>query len=166
MNKKIALYPGTFDPITFGHIDIIRRASILFDEVIVAVARNPQKKPLFNCNERKDMITHCTQDIPNTRVDMISGLLVDYALSKNVNTIIRGLRAVSDFEYELQMAMVNRKLQENIVTVFMIPHENFSYLNSSIVKELAMFKGDIDSFVPQYVKTKLMEKLLKNESTG
>ncbi len=164
--SRTALYPGTFDPITNGHIDIIKRASALFDTVIVGVAHNRQKQPLFSVSERMEMIRHCIEDIDNAVVDQFGGLLVDYAVEKNVNAVIRGLRAVSDFEYEMQMALVNRKLNDHLVTVFMMPHENYSYLNSSIVRELANYGGNIDFFVPEYVKHKLLEKLQRNESTG
>jgi pantetheine-phosphate adenylyltransferase len=155
---KIAIYPGTFDPITNGHIDIIRRATVIFDKVIVAVATNPNKSPLFTVEERKDMISTVMQDYPQVEVDNIDGLLVNYALEKKANTVIRGLRAISDFEFELQMALVNRKLSEELITVFMMPHENYSYLNSSIVKEVASFGGSIGCFVPEYVRKKVQAK--------
>ncbi|MBN2411599.1 pantetheine-phosphate adenylyltransferase [candidate division KSB1 bacterium] len=160
-NKKIAIYPGSFDPITNGHIDIIKRASLLFDHVIVAVANNEQKRPLFSENERVEMITESIREIPHTTVDSFKGLLVDYARQNNAIAVIRGLRAVSDFEYELQMALVNRKLDEQLITVFLMPHESYSYLNSSIVKELALLNGNIDCFVPEYVKTRLKNKMRK-----
>ncbi len=159
MAKKIAIYPGSFDPITYGHIDIIKRASILFDEVIVAVARNIGKAPLFSEAERVEMITEAIQDLPTVRVDSFQGLLVDYARSVQAQAVIRGLRAVSDFEYEFQMALVNRKLDEHMITVFLMPHEKYSYLNSSIVKELARFNGEVNSFVPPHVKEKLAQKM-------
>jgi pantetheine-phosphate adenylyltransferase len=156
---KIAIYPGTFDPITNGHIDIIKRAAVIFDKVIVAVAINPQKKPLFSVVERMDMISHVMKDVPHIEIDKIDGLLVDYALEHKAHAIIRGLRAVSDFEFELQMALVNRKLSEDLITVFMMPHESYSYLNSSIVKEVAMFGGNIKCFVPDYVLQQIKKKL-------
>ena len=154
-----AIYPGTFDPITNGHIDIIQRAAVIFDKVIVAVATNPQKRPLFSVAERMDMISHVMKDVPHIEIDKIDGLLVDYALEQKAHAIIRGLRAVSDFEFELQMALVNRKLSEHLITVFMMPHESYSYLNSSIVKELAMFGGNIKCFVPEYVLQQIKKKL-------
>jgi pantetheine-phosphate adenylyltransferase len=159
MTKKIAIYPGSFDPITYGHIDIIKRASTLFDEVIVAVARNIAKTPLFSEEERADMIKQAIRDLPTVRVDSFQGLLIDYARHVGAQAIIRGLRAVTDFEYELQMALVNRKLDESVITVFLMPHEKYSYLNSSIVKELARFNGEVSSFVPPHVEEKLMYKM-------
>ena len=156
---KIAIYPGTFDPITNGHIDIIKRASALFDKVIIAVAINAHKKPVFSAEERIDMIENACKDIPRIETDQIDGLVVDYAERKKAHAIIRGLRAVSDFEFELQMALVNRKLNETLITVFLMPHENYSYLNSSIVRELAQFGGNIKSFVPDYVRQKLIDKV-------
>ena len=157
--KKIAIYPGTFDPVTNGHIDIIVRAAALFDKVIIAVANNLQKKPMFTVEERMDMIEHVVQDVKNIEIDKIDGLVVDFAQQRQAHAIIRGLRAMSDFEYELQMALVNRKLNDDLTTVFLMPHERYTYLNSSIVKELITFGGRIDCFVPQYVKEKLKEKL-------
>ena len=156
---KIAIYPGTFDPITNGHIDIIKRASALFDKVIIAVAINAHKQPVFSAEERIDMIENACRDIPRIETDQIDGLVVDYAERKRAHAIIRGLRAVSDFEFELQMALVNRKLNEPLITVFLMPHENYSYLNSSIVRELAQFGGNIKSFVPDYVRQKLIDKV-------
>ena len=160
-NKKIAIYPGSFDPITNGHIDIIKRASLLFDHVIVAVANNEQKRPLFSEQERVEMINDSIKDIPHTVVDSFKGLLVDYASQNNAIAVIRGLRAVSDFEYEFQMALVNRKLDKELITVFLMPHERYSYLNSSIVKELALLNGNIDCFVPEFVKIRLKQKMRK-----
>ncbi len=157
--KKIAVYPGTFDPVTNGHIDIIVRAAALFDKVIVAVANNLQKKPMFSVAERMDMIQHVVKDVKNIEIDKIDGLVVDFAQERQAHAIIRGLRAMSDFEYELQMALVNRKLNDDLTTVFLMPHERYTYLNSSIVKELISFGGQIDCFVPEYVKQKLLEKM-------
>ncbi len=158
MKKNIAVYPGTFDPITNGHLDIIERASNLFDKVIVTIALNTVKKPLFSKDERKDMIIKVTKKYKNIEVDSFDGLLVEYAIKKKANTIIRGLRAVSDFEYEFQMSLTNRKLAPNINTIFLMPNEKYTYLNSSLVKELAIFKGKINCFVPDYVRKKLREK--------
>ena len=157
--NKIAIYPGTFDPITNGHIDIIQRAAVIFSKVIVGVATNPQKAPFFSVEERMGMIEYVIKDLPHVEVDRIDGLLVDYAVEKKAHAVIRGLRAMSDFEFELQMALVNRKLNEQLITVFLTPHEKFSYLNSSIVKELAMFGGNIESFVPAHVSKEIEKKM-------
>jgi pantetheine-phosphate adenylyltransferase len=159
MADKIAIYPGSFDPITYGHIDIIKRAAVLFDEVIVAVARNLNKAPLFTVEERMQMIRHSVENLAHIRVDSFEGLLVEYAAAHKASAVIRGLRAVSDFEYELQMALVNRKLDEQLITVFLMPHERYSYLNSSIVVELSRLGGKIDCFVPKHVKDQLIIKL-------
>ncbi len=157
--KKIAIYPGSFDPITYGHIDIIRRASALFDEVVVAVARNIHKNPVFSEQERVAMIEKSVINMARVSVESFDGLLVEYARKRGANAVIRGLRAVSDFEYEFQMALMNRKLDENLVTVFLMPHEKYSYLNSSIVKELVRLGGQVSCFVPPHVEEKLYEKL-------
>jgi pantetheine-phosphate adenylyltransferase len=156
---KIAIYPGTFDPITFGHIDIIERATVLFDKVIVAIAQNKAKTPMFSVSERKRMIAEATSKHKNIEIDSFEGLVVDYVQSKNATAIIRGLRAISDFEYELQMALMNRKLKEKVITVFLMPHEKYVYLNSSIVKEVASFSGDISHLVPPVVQRALKKKL-------
>ena len=160
-NNRIAIYPGSFDPITYGHIDIIDRASLLFDKVIVSVATNLQKTPLLSEIDRVQLIEESVQHLKCVSVESFDGLLVDYAARKKALAIIRGLRAVSDFEYELQMALMNRKLYESVVTVFLMPHEKYSYLNSTIVKDVARFGGDVDSFVPQHVKEKLIKELKK-----
>jgi pantetheine-phosphate adenylyltransferase len=158
MKKNIAVYPGTFDPITNGHLDIIERASNLFDKVIVTIALNSNKKPLFTKEERKDMIEKVTEKYKNIEVDSFNGLLVKYVAQKNASVIIRGLRAVSDFEYEFQMSLTNRKLAPSITTIFLMPNEKYTYLNSSLVKELSRFKGKINCFVPDYVREKLESK--------
>lgn len=158
MKKNIAVYPGTFDPITNGHLDIIERASGLFDKVIVTIALNTNKKPLFTTEERKDMIANVTKKIKNIEVDSFNGLLVDYVIKKKASAIIRGLRALSDFEYEFQMSLTNRKLAPDINTIFLMPNEKYTYLNSSLVKELAKFRGKISCFVPDYVREKVEEK--------
>ncbi len=158
---KIAIYPGTFDPITHGHIDVIERASKLFDEVIVTVAQNISKSPIFSANERISIVEEVTKNFKNVKVEKFDGLLVDFAIKKNANAIIRGLRAVSDFEFEFQMALFNRKLKPEIITVFLMPHEKYTYLNSSVVREIAKFGGQIDHFVPPFVEQKLKEKLSK-----
>lgn len=159
---KTAIYPGTFDPITYGHLDIIGRASALFDKVIVTVAINPKKKPMFSIDERIDLIRSVVQPHPNVECESFDGLLVNFAQEKNATVLIRGLRAISDFEYEFQMALVNRKLSEKLVTVFLMPGEKFTYLNSTIVKEVAMFGGDISAFVPPLVEARVKEKIKKN----
>jgi pantetheine-phosphate adenylyltransferase len=156
------IYPGTFDPITNGHLDIIERATTLFDLVTIGVTTNPAKNPLFAVEERVELIRQVSQDFKNVEVDSFSGLLVDYAKRLNACAIIRGLRAISDFEYEFQMALVNRKISEGIVTVFLMPNEKYTYLNSTIVKELATFGGDISRFVPPLVEAKVKQKLARN----
>jgi pantetheine-phosphate adenylyltransferase len=155
---KKAIYPGTFDPITLGHIDIIERSALLFDEVVVAIGKNVGKKPLFSEEERMDMIQRTTKHIPNVTVDSFSGLVVDYARDIQANVMIRGLRAMSDFEFEFQMALVNRTLNNNMVQVFLMPHEAYTHLNSTVVREVASFNGDTSPFVSAYVVKKLKEK--------
>ncbi|MFQ5638323.1 MAG: pantetheine-phosphate adenylyltransferase [bacterium] len=157
-NGKLAIYPGTFDPITNGHLDIIHRASTLFDRVVVSIATNPSKEPLFGVAERVEMIERSTRGLNNITVDHFNGLLMHYAVKKKADVIVRGLRAITDFEYEFQMALVNRKLAENIITVFLMPNEKYTYLNSTIVKEVAKFHGIVSSFVPEFVENKLKEK--------
>jgi pantetheine-phosphate adenylyltransferase len=155
---KIALYPGTFDPITFGHIDVIRRAADLFDKVIVTLAVNSSKQTLFSLSERRAHIEQATRDIPRTEVGECPGLLVDYARQQNAVAIVRGVRAVSDFEYEFQMALTNRKLDEKVTTVFLMPHERYTYLNSSIVREVARLGGKIDCFVPDFIARAMTDR--------
>ena len=155
---KIGIYPGTFDPITNGHIDIIQRSALLFEKVIVAVTTNPAKSPLFTIDERMEMITSAVNYIENVEIESFNELLVHYAQRKNATAIIRGLRATSDFEYEFQMALVNRKLSTNLLTVFLMPNEKYTYLNSTIVKEVASLNGDISCFVPAEVYLKIKEK--------
>lgn len=158
MSETIALYPGTFDPITNGHLDVIERASALFDKVIVTVAVNSNKAPLFSKEERSDMIMNVTANFDNVEVDVFDGLLVEYAQKKKASVIIRGLRAISDFEYEFQMSLTNRKLAPEVTTIFLMPNEKYTYLNSSLIRELAKFDADITDFVPEYVLSKLREK--------
>jgi pantetheine-phosphate adenylyltransferase len=159
MKDRIAIYPGTFDPITYGHIDVIKRARELFPRVIVLVARNSSKTPLFSDDERITMIRHIFNGKAGIVVDGFSGLLVDYARRRGASVIIRGLRAVSDFEYEFQLALTNRKLAPNLDTIFLVPHEKYTYLNSSIVREVARLGGDVSGFVPPNVRRKLLAKL-------
>ena len=156
---RIAIYPGTFDPLTFGHIDVIERAREIFDKVIVMVARNTSKTPLFSTEERVKMIKDVVKKYKNVEVENFHGLLVNYARKKKAKAIVRGLRAVSDFEYEFQMALTNRKLAKEITTVFLMPHEKYTYLNSSIVREIALMGGDVSEFVPASVKKALVKKI-------
>ena len=156
--ERIAVYPGTFDPITNGHVDVIFRASNIFDKVIVAVSTHPKKTPLFTLDERVALIEKATLDHSNVLVESFSGLLVDYAKGKGACAIVRGLRAVSDFEYETQMALVNRKISSGIVTIFMVPNERYTYLNSTIVKEVAGLGGDVSNFLPSPVLGELKKK--------
>jgi len=155
------LYPGTFDPITNGHIDIIRRARELFDGVVVTVAINPSKSPLFSVDERVKMIKESVKNFNNIDVDSFDGLVVDHAKQVGAVGIIRGLRALSDFEYEFQMALMNRKLASDITTVFLMPHEKYTYLNSSIVRNLASLNSDVSDFVPLIVQKALKKKFQK-----
>jgi len=155
---NVAIYPGSFDPITNGHLDIIERSSRLFDRLIVAVLKNPHKKSLFTVEERIEMIKGAVSHIKNVEVDYFSGLLVDFARKKNAKIIVKGLRAVSDFEYELQMALMNKKLYGEIETVFIMTNTKYSFLSSSIVKEVASFGGCVKDLVPPMVEEKLREK--------
>jgi pantetheine-phosphate adenylyltransferase len=155
---KVALYPGTFDPVTFGHIDVITRASELFGKLIIAVSESTSKKTLFSVDERISMIEKSVKDLKNVKVTGFSGLMVDFARSRKAKVVIRGLRAISDFEYEFQMALTNRKIAENITTLFLMPNEKYTYLNSTLVKEIAKYGGDVRSFVPGIVVKKLIEK--------
>ncbi len=160
---RTAVYPGTFDPITFGHIDVIRRASDLFDRVIVTLAINSNKQTLFTIEERRAQITRAVMDIPHVEVAECRGLIVDFALQQEAVAIVRGVRAVSDFDYEFQMALTNRKLAEAITTVFLMPHERFAYLNSSIVREVARLGGRVDCFVPDFVAAELKQKFGRSD---
>ena len=159
MKNRIAVYPGTFDPITYGHMDVIRRGANLFDKVIVLVARNSTKTPLFSGAERVAMIKEAFRNNPRIAVDVFDGLLVNYARRKKATAIIRGLRAVSDFEYEFQMALTNRKMDGTLDTVFLVPDERYTYLNSTIVREIARHGGNVSDFVPPSVRKYLTAKL-------
>jgi pantetheine-phosphate adenylyltransferase len=158
MSRKIAVYPGSFDPITFGHLDIISRGLKIFDEVIIAVAENPTKRALFTTGERVDLIREVLSGNGRAMVDTFGGLLIDYVLAKGATVIIRGLRAVSDFEYEFQIAQMNRAISQEVETLFMMTSIPFSYLSSSIVKEVSSMNGPIDGLVPPIVKKALDSK--------
>jgi len=158
MSRNIAVYPGSFDPITYGHLDIINRGLRIFDEVIVAVAENPVKKPLFSVKERGELIREVLDGNGRATVDTFGGLLIDYVLAKGATVIIRGLRAVSDFEYEFQIAQMNRGISLDVETLFMMTSVPFSYLSSSIVKEVSSLNGPVDGLVPPLVKKALDAK--------
>jgi len=158
MNKRTAVYPGSFDPITYGHLDIIERGLEVFDEIVIAVARNSEKKSLFSVEERIRHIEETIGDNPNLTVDTFDGLLVDYVLSKGARVILRGLRAVSDFEYEFQIAQMNHNLENEVETLFMMTSVPYGYLSSSIVKEVAGLKGPVESLVPPVVRQALTKK--------
>lgn len=155
----IAIYPGSFDPVTNGHIDLIGRATQIFDKVIVGVANNHHKHPLFTINERLDMLRESTRHIKGIEVEAFEGLVINYARRKNARVLIRGLRMISDFEYEFQMALTNRRLAQDIETVFLMPSENYSFLSSTLLKEAAGLGADLSSFVPAMVEKNLKEKL-------
>src|SRR5437588_5602799 len=158
--KRIkAIYPGSFDPPTNGHLDLIERGSKIFDELVVAILRNPEKDPLFSLGERREMMVAMTEPWENVRVDSFEGLMVDYAVKAKASAVLRGIRAISDYEYELQMALMNRKLEPGLETVFMMPAEQFSYLSSRLVREIAQLGGSIKGLVPQAVEQRLREKL-------
>lgn len=158
---KRAIYPGSFDPVTYGHIDIIERAAGIFDELIVAVLDNKAKSPLFSVNERVNILKEVLSDIDNVKILSYEGLLVDFAMANEANVIIRGLRAVTDFEYELQMAQTNNVLNRNVDTMFLTASLKYAYLSSSTVKEVASYGGDISKFVPSYVEKLTHEKFGK-----
>jgi pantetheine-phosphate adenylyltransferase len=159
MPKKIAIYPGTFDPVTFGHIDVLKRASKLFDRVIIAVAKSSGKSAMFTIDERVEMIKKLTANMKNVETDSFAGLTVNYAKRKNASAIVRGLRAISDFEYEFQMALTNQKLAPGIETVFLMPNEKYSFISSSLVREVAKNGGNVSYFVPKVVVQKLKRKI-------
>ena len=155
---RTAIYPGSFDPLTNGHLDVIQRAAKLFDRVVVAVAVNEGKKPLFTVQERLEMVRTALKSFPNVEADSFDTLLVDFAVNKKAVAVVRGLRAVSDFEFEFQMALMNRKLNENIETIFMMPKDTYTFLSSRIVKEIARLGGDVREFVPEQVRVALLKK--------
>ncbi len=156
---QVAIYPGTFDPVTNGHIDLISRAHEIFTDVIVAVAHNPHKKPLFSFEERMAMLKKAVADMDGVTVTHFDGLVVDFAHKMKAKVLIRGLRMLSDFEYEFQMALTNRKLSSDIETIFLMPHESYSYLSAKLIKEAAALGADLSSFVPEYVEQALRKKL-------
>ncbi|WP_139785641.1 pantetheine-phosphate adenylyltransferase [Cytobacillus gottheilii] len=160
---KVAVCPGSFDPITFGHLDIIKRGAKVFDQLHVVVLNNSSKNPLFSVEERIELIKNVTSDIPNVKVDSFQGLLVDYAKSVKASAIIRGLRAVSDFEYEMQITSMNRVLDDAIETFFMMTNNQYSFLSSSIVKEVAKYNGNVSELVPAIVESALKEKFAENK---
>jgi pantetheine-phosphate adenylyltransferase len=159
LKKVTAIYPGSFDPPTNGHLDLIERGSKIFDELVVAILRNAEKTPLFSLGERRRMLEELTDGFRNVRVDTFDGLTVDYAAKVKAGAVLRGIRALSDYEYELQMALMNRKLRPNLETVFMMPAEQYSYLSSRLVREVARLGGDISGLVPELVEQRLKEKL-------
>jgi len=159
LKKVTAIYPGSFDPPTNGHLDLIERGSHIFDELVVAILRNAEKTPLFSVGERRRMLEELTADFKNVRVDVFDGLTVDYAAGVKASAVLRGIRALSDYEYELQMALMNRKLRPDLETVFMMPAEQYSYLSSRLVREVARLGGTITGLVPDIVEHRLKEKL-------
>ena len=159
MNKGTAIYPGSFDPPTNGHLDLIQRGSKIFEELVVAILRNPEKSPMFSVAERLDMLKELTADLSNVRIDMFDGLMVEYAKSMDAMCVLRGIRAISDYEYELQMALMNRKLEPTLETVFMMPADKYSYVSSRLVREVAQAGGPVKGLVPEVVEQKLREKL-------
>ena len=158
LKTSIAIYPGSFDPVTNGHLDLIERAQKIFGHLIVGVLRNLEKQPLFNVTERVEMLREVTQAWPGVEVEVFEGLLVDYARKREAGVILRGIRAISDYEYELQMAMMNRKLEPRLETVFMLPGETYSYLSARLVREIAMLGGPLTGLVPPQVEARLRAK--------
>ena len=157
--KRRAVYPGTFDPVTYGHIDLIKRARSIVDEVVVAVAHNPTKAPLFSVEERVGLLQQATRGLRGVSVDHFDGLVVDYVRRRKARIVIRGLRMLSDFEYEFQMALTNRKLAEDVETIFMMPSESYAYVSARLIKEAGAFGADLSAFVPPFVATALRRKL-------
>ena len=167
MKDIVAIYPGSFDPVTNGHLDLIHRGSKLFDRLIVAIARNMDKgDPLFDMDERKDMLEAMTSGLDNVTVDIFDGLLVYYCIEKNANAVLRGIRAVSDYEFELQMALMNRKMEPRVETVFMMPAEKYSYLSSRIVREIAKLGGPLSGLVPELVEERVRQKIAQKQMSA
>ncbi|MFD2616984.1 pantetheine-phosphate adenylyltransferase [Terrilactibacillus laevilacticus] len=156
--SRIAVYPGSFDPVTYGHLDIIQRGATVFDHIVVAVLNNSRKTPLFTFEERVALLKETTKHIPNVSVDSFNGLLVDYVKEKNLRIILRGLRAISDFEYELQISAINKHLDPNIETFFMMTNNKYSFISSSMIKETAKYHGNVKELVPESVERALLEK--------
>jgi len=159
LNKGLAIYPGSFDPPTNGHLDLIQRGSKIFEELVVAILRNPEKSPMFSLAERLEMLRQLTADLSNVRIDTFDGLMVEYAKSIDAMCVLRGIRAVSDYEYELQMALLNRKIEPTLETVFMMPADKYSYVSSRLVREVAQAGGPVKGLVPEIVEHKLREKV-------
>ena len=160
MKNIVAIYPGSFDPVTNGHLDLIHRGAKLFDKLIVAIARNLDKgEPLFTLPERKEMLMAMTSDIDNVSIDTFEGLLVSYCVQHNANAVLRGIRAISDYEFELQMALMNRKMEPRVETIFMMPAEQYSYLSSRIVREIAKLGGPLNGLVPEMVEQKVRQRI-------
>jgi pantetheine-phosphate adenylyltransferase len=155
---RTAIYPGSFDPLTNGHLDVLQRATKLFDRVIVAIAKNESKSPLFTIHERLGLVKNAIGHLPNAEADTFGGLLVEYAVKQKAQAIVRGLRAVSDFEFEFQLALMNRNLNEKIETIFMMPKDTYTFISSRIVKEIARLGGDVSPFVPKHVESALKKK--------
>ena len=161
--NRIAVYPGSFDPVTYGHLDIIMRAAKLADKLVIGVLKNSAKTPLFSLDERVNMLKAVTKEFGNVEVESFDGLLIDFARQKNAIMIVRGLRAVTDFEYELQLSQTNRALCKDIDTIFLTTNLKYSYLSSSMAKEIASYNGDVSGFVPPWIAEKMKEKLLSKE---
>jgi pantetheine-phosphate adenylyltransferase len=159
LNKGLAIYPGSFDPPTNGHLDLIQRGSKIFDELVVAILRNSEKTPMFSVSERLEMLRELLADLGNVRIDTFDGLMVEYAKSMGASCVLRGIRAVSDYEYELQMALMNRKIEPTLETVFMMPADKYSYVSSRLVREVAQLGGPVKGLVPEAIEQKLHEKL-------
>jgi len=159
LNKGLAIYPGSFDPTTNGHLDLIERGAKIFEELVVAILRNSEKVPMFSVAERLEMLRELTVHLKNVRIDTFDGLMVEYAKSMEAICILRGIRAISDYEYELQMALMNRKLEPTLETVFMMPADKYSYVSSRLVREVAQAGGPVKGLVPEVVEQKLREKL-------